>query len=86
MLCFYVSKLYIIDTGSKTTGNHIGNRHCYRGMFDGCTGLSLTTTKDADRTLAWSLADATEELNWNAIMFEGCPNVDPREMALRNHR
>lgn len=49
---------------------------CYRGMFDGCTGLSLTTTKDADHTLAWSLADATEELNWNAIMFEGCPNVD----------
>ena len=49
---------------------------CYRGMFEGCTGLSLTTTKDADHTLAWSLADATEELNWNAIMFEGCPNVD----------
>lgn len=49
---------------------------CYRGMFEGCTGLSLTTTKDADHTLAWSLADATADLNWNAIMFEGCPNVD----------
>ena len=49
---------------------------CYRGMFDGCTGLSLTTTKDADHTLAWSVPDAIEFENWNAIMFEGCPNVD----------
>ena len=45
-------------------------------MFEGCTGLSLTTTKDADHTLAWSVPDTTANLNWNLNMFAGCPNVD----------
>ena len=45
-------------------------------MFEGCTGLSLTTTKDADHTLAWSVPNTTADLNWNLNMFAGCPNVD----------
>ena len=49
---------------------------CYHSMFEGCTGLSLTTTKDADHTLAWSVPDTTADLNWNLNMFAGCPNVD----------
>ena len=49
---------------------------CYHSMFEGCTGLFLTTTKDADHTLAWSVPDTTADLNWNLNMFAGCPNVD----------
>lgn len=45
-------------------------------MFEGCTGLSLTTMKDADHTLAWSVPNTTADLNWNLNMFAGCPNVD----------